>query len=90
MPATEVLINTAAVQDNIRDITKSLNIPDLIKDGTVQYGMQSFDQSLMSWYSKGVISYENALFYSTNPSEFALRVQGIAGSSDTSWDAFTQ
>jgi len=90
VPATEVLINTAAVQDNIRDMTKSLNIPDLIKDGTVQYGMQSFDQSLMSWYSKGVISYENALFYSTNPSEFALRVQGIAGSSDTSWDAFTQ
>ncbi|MHB1311060.1 MAG: type IV pilus twitching motility protein PilT [Gemmatimonadaceae bacterium] len=90
VPACEVLINTAAVQDNIRDMNKSLNIPDLIKDGTVQYGMQSFDQSLMSWYSKGVISYENALFYSTNPSEFALKVQGIAGTSDTSWDAFTQ
>jgi twitching motility protein PilT len=89
VPACEVLVNTAAVQDNIRDITKSLNIPDLIKEGTVQYGMQSFDQSLMGWYSKGVISYENALFYSTNPSEFALKVQGIAGSSDTSWDAFT-
>ncbi len=52
--------------------------------------MQSFDQSLMSWYSKGIISYENALFYSTNPSEFALKVQGIAGTSDTSWDGFTQ
>lgn len=89
VPACEVLINTAAVQDNIRDMDKSLNIPDLIKEGTVQYGMQSFDQSLMSWYSKGIISYENALFYSTNPSEFALKVQGIAGSSDTSWDAFT-
>jgi len=49
VPACEVLINTAAVQDNIRDMSKSLNIPDLNKDGTVQYGMQSFDQSLMSW-----------------------------------------
>ena len=29
--------------------------------------MQSFDQSLMMWYTKGVISYENALFYATNP-----------------------
>jgi twitching motility protein PilT len=88
VPACEVLINTAAVRDNIRDMTKSLNIPELIKDGTVQYGMQSFDQSLMMWYTKGVISYENAVFYATNPSEFALRVQGVAGSSDTSWDAF--
>ena len=88
VPACEVLINTAAVRDQIRDMTKALNIPDLIKEGTTQYGMQSFDQSLMSWYSQGVISMENALFYATNPSEFALRVQGVAGSGDTSWDGF--
>jgi twitching motility protein PilT len=90
VPACEVLVNTAAVRDQIRDMSKSLNIPDLIRDGTVQYGMQSFDQSLMSWYSSGVISYEQALFYATNPSEFALRIQGVAASSDTSWDAFQQ
>ena len=90
IPACEVLINTAAVSDQIRDMSKSLNIPDLIRDGTVQYGMQSFDQSLMNWYSKGVISYESALFYATSPSEFALRVQGIAGASDTSFDNFQQ
>jgi twitching motility protein PilT len=90
VPASEILINTAAVRDNIRDMNKALNIPDLIKEGTIQYGMQSFDQSLMHWYSKGIISYESALFYSTNPSEFALRVQGIAGASDTSWESFEQ
>jgi twitching motility protein PilT len=82
VPACEVLINTAAVKDNIRDTEKALNIPDLIKEGTVQYGMQSFDQSLMHWYREGVISYESALFYSTNPSEFALKVSGIEGTSD--------
>ena len=88
VPATEVLINTAAVRDQIRDMEKALNIPDLIKEGTVQYGMQSFDQSLMQWYSKGVISYESALFYATSPAEFALRVQGVAGTSDQSWTQF--
>jgi twitching motility protein PilT len=88
IPACEILINTAAVRDQIRDMSKSLNIPDLIKEGTVQYGMQSFDQSLMNWYSKKLISYENAMFYATNPSEFALRVQGVEGSSDKSWDDF--
>ena len=68
-----MLINTAAVSDNIRDIEKALNIPDLIAEGTVSYGMQSFDQSLMKWYKDGIVSYESALFYSSNPSEFALR-----------------
>jgi twitching motility protein PilT len=90
VPAAEILINTAAVRDNIRDMAKSLNIPDLISEGTVQYGMQSFDQSLMNWYKKGVISYENALYYATNPSEFALRIQGVAGASEASWDNIHQ
>jgi twitching motility protein PilT len=90
VPAAEVLVNTAAVRDQIRDLDKTLNIPDLIKEGTSQYGMQSFDQSLMGWYTKEVISYESALFFASNPSEFALRVQGVSGSSDTSWDGFQQ
>ena len=77
VPGSEVLINTAAVQDNIRDITRQLNIPDLIAQGSVQYGMQSFDQSLFQWYQQGVISYESAIFYATNPSEFALKVSGV-------------
>jgi len=82
VPAAEVLINTAAVADNIRDIEKALNIPDLIAQGTVSYGMQSFDQSLMKWYKDGLVTYESALFYSSNPSEFALRVSGVDSASD--------
>src|SRR2546426_7334710 len=76
-PACEVLINTAAVADNIRDLSKQLIIPDLIAEGSIQYGMQSFDQSLFDWYKRGVISYESAIFYATNPSEFALKVSGV-------------
>ena len=60
----------------------------MIKDGTVQYGMQTFDQSLLSWYTRGIIGYDQALFFATNPSEFALQVQGVGSASDTSWDAF--
>ena len=88
VPACEILINTQTVRDQIRDMDKTLNIPDLIKEGTVQYGMQTFDQSLMGYYSSGTISYESAVFYATSPSEFALRVQGVAGTSDTSWSGF--
>ncbi|MGE5927348.1 MAG: type IV pilus twitching motility protein PilT [Gemmatimonadota bacterium] len=89
VPAAEILINTAAVADNIRDIEKALNIPDLIAEGTVSYGMQSFDQSLMKWYKEGAISYESALFYSSNPSEFALRASGIDSSSDRTFSEIT-
>ena len=88
-PACEVLINTAAVADNIRDIEKQLSIPDLISEGSVAYGMQSFDQSLMKWYKDGIVSYESALFYSSNPSEFALRISGIEGSSDRTFSDIT-
>jgi twitching motility protein PilT len=89
VPGAEVLINTAAVADNIRDIEKALNIPDLIAEGTVSYGMQSFDQSLMKWFKDGMISYESALFYSTNPNEFALRVSGVDSASDRKFTEIT-
>jgi twitching motility protein PilT len=82
VPACEVLINTAAVAENIRSIEKSLNIPDLIADGSVSYKMQTFDQSLMHWFKSGTISYESALHYATNPSEFALRAAGVTAASD--------
>jgi twitching motility protein PilT len=89
VPACEVLINTAAVRDNIRDPEKALSIPDLIREGTVQYGMQSFDQSLMKWYKDGAVTYEDALFFSSNPSEFALRASGIDSASDRTFTEIT-
>ncbi|HSR16058.1 MAG TPA: type IV pilus twitching motility protein PilT [Gemmatimonadales bacterium] len=84
IPACEVLINTAAVAENIRDVAKALNIPDLIAEGSMSYRMQTFDQSLMAWYKQGVISFEQAKFYSTNPSEFELRASGVHSASDHS------
>src|SRR3954453_1888004 len=90
VPAAEILVNTEAVRDQMRDMTKAMSIPQLIKEGAVPYGMQSFDQSLMNWYSKGVVTYDDALFAASNPAEFALRVQGIGSASDTSWDTVKQ
>jgi hypothetical protein len=42
----------------------------------------------MQWYSDGVITLESALFYCSNPTEFQLNVQGIAGSSDRTFEGF--
>ena len=89
VPAAEVLINTVTVADNIRDIERALHIPDLIAEGAISYGMQTFDQSLMKWFKDGIISYESALFYSTNPNEFALRVSGVDSASDRKFTEIT-
>jgi twitching motility protein PilT len=51
--------------------------------------MQSFDQSLMKWYKEGMVTYESALFFSTNPSEFALRVSGVDSASDRTFSEVT-
>jgi twitching motility protein PilT len=88
--ACEILINTAAVRENIRDMKAQLAIPDLIKEGTIQYGMQSFDQSLMQWYTNKVISLEHALYYCSNPTEFQLQVEGIAAASDRTFEGFEE
>lgn len=86
VPAAEVLINSAAIAQLIRTGDESQSIPDLIADGQVQYGMQTFDQSLLDLYSKGWISYEWAMHYASNPSEFALRVSGVQpGEQDLDW-----
>src|SRR5205809_3723579 len=76
-PPTSTLFPYTTLFRSMRDLTKSLSIPDLIAQGSVQYGMQSFDQSLMYWYQQGTVSYESAIFYATNPSEFALKVSGV-------------
>ena len=88
VPACEILINTPTVKEYLMVQEKTHLIRSAIQEGATQYGMQSFDQSLMRLYRGGLITYEEALRNSTTPTEFELRVQGIHASSDTSWSGF--
>jgi twitching motility protein PilT len=85
-PAVEVMISTAFIRDCIVDKEKTHLIPSAIAAGTSQYGMQTFDQSIFSLFSQGLVSYEEALRWASNVDEFKLRVQGIATTSDMSRD----
>lgn len=87
IPATEVMINTAAIADRIRAGDQLHTIPELIAEGRIQYGMQTFDQSLMELYQNEMISFDWAMFYASNPGEFALRVSGIQGVAEVGWTA---
>jgi len=88
VPAVEILIGTAAVKESISSPEKTNGVRDLIAEGSVQYGMQTLDQSLFFFYKRGIISLETALTYATNPDDFKLRVAGIIGSSDKGWKEF--
>ncbi len=84
--AVELLINTGAVYDAILEPEKFETINDLIAKGKQQYGTQTFDQALLELYEKGVISKEDALKASENPSDLELKMKGI--STETSMEDF--
>lgn len=86
VPAVEVLIATATIRDCILDPDKTKMIPDVIAQGTIHYGMQTFDQSIFSLFKAGLISYEEALRRATNPDDFVLKVKGIQSTSDLAYD----
>jgi twitching motility protein PilT len=90
VPAAEILVNTPTVGEYLMSPDKTHLIRSAIQEGVSQYGMQSFDQSLMRLYRQGLITLEDAVQNSTSPTEFELRIKGIHASSDTSWDSFDE
>ncbi len=86
--AVEILRATGRVREMIEDKDRTKELTDAIAAGYTTYGMQTFDQSLMMLLSAKMITYEEALRQATNPDDFALRVSGIGGTSDSQWDSF--
>jgi twitching motility protein PilT len=82
VPAVEVMISTAYIRDCIINQEKTPHIRDAIAQGTSQYGMQTFDQSLHDLLNRGLISYEQALAGASNRDEFVLRTKGIQTTAD--------
>jgi twitching motility protein PilT len=85
-PGVEVLVATPFIKDCIVDKEKTHLIAGAIAQGTSQYSMQTFDQSIFSLFQNQLISYDEALRWASNVDEFKLRVQGISTTSDISRD----
>jgi len=71
---SEVLVNTAAIQECILDPDKTGEIRSHIEKGE-NYGMHSFDQSILSWYKQGVITEEEAVHHATSPNDFMVKLR---------------
>lgn len=85
VPAAEVLVNTGAIKEYIRDKDKLSLVEQAIADGHMQYGTQTFDQALLDLYRSEKITLEVAMDAATNKDDFDLKVRGISGSSDRGW-----
>jgi twitching motility protein PilT len=90
VPAVEVLVATGTVKDCILDPDKTKLIPDVLAQGAIHYGMQTFDQSLFGLYKSELITYEEALRTASNPDDFALRAKGIQAASDLTFQEPSQ
>ncbi len=75
-PAVEILINTPAIRALIEE-NKLGEIKPLIMEGAAQYGMQTFDQSILKLYHSNLITKESALEEATSPAELELAMRGI-------------
>jgi twitching motility protein PilT len=82
VPAVEVMRMTGAIRECIEDPDRTKLIPDFVKRGYSQYGMQTFDQSLFGLYQDGHISYEDAIRRASSPDDFALKVKGVQSIED--------
>ncbi len=89
VPAVEVMLSTARIRELILEEATARIITEQMAKGFDNYGMQTFDQSLMWLLQNGYITYEEALVQSSNPDDFALRVSGIGSTSNESaWQSF--
>jgi twitching motility protein PilT len=86
VPAVEVLTSTAFIRDCIADREKTNLIHGAIAQGTSQYGMQTFDQSIFRLYEQGLVELEEALRWASNVDDFKLKVQGISNTGEIARD----
>jgi twitching motility protein PilT len=78
------MIGTPFIRDCIVDKEKTHLIRSAIAQGTSQYGMQTFDQSIFNLFEQRLITYDEAMRWASNVDEFKLKVQGIATTSEMS------
>lgn len=81
-PAVEILRNTDLVSSLICQPERTKEIRQVMESGGSQYGMQTFDQSILTLFSRGLISQEDALRNASQPADLELKMKGFVTSSE--------
>ncbi|MBU4555817.1 MAG: PilT/PilU family type 4a pilus ATPase [Actinobacteria bacterium] len=76
VPAVEVLVMTGTIREYIIDSDKTYMIRDAMDEGEY-YGMQTFDQSLISLYTNRQITLDDAMAMSHNAHDFKIKIRQL-------------
>jgi twitching motility protein PilT len=74
VPTVEILVNNGRVQERIMDPSSTFEIYDVMAEGEF-YGMQTFDQSLVSLVMDGLVTEDDAREASSHPHDFMLAMK---------------
>ena len=75
VPAIEIMMCTPTIKKLLYE-GRTLELAKFIAEGR-QWGMQTFNQSLLDLYNAKLVNMEAAMEYATSPEEFKLASQGI-------------
>lgn len=89
VPACEIMIVTPTIKSLIAE-GKISHIRSFIAEGNSQYGMQTFDQSLIALVRNNLITRESAMEQASSPSEIDLGLKGISSSKASAQSLITQ
>jgi twitching motility protein PilT len=81
--AAEVMVSTPYIRDCIADRDKTSLLASAIVSGSHEYGMQSFDQSILALTQANTVAVDEAVRWVTNVEEFKMRLRGITPGSSS-------
>jgi twitching motility protein PilT len=74
IPIIEVMVNNGRIAERILDSTRTHEIAAIVAEGEF-YGMQTFDQSLLSHIRKNLVSIDDAMESATSPHDLSLMLE---------------
>lgn len=78
IPAVEVLIGTLTIQRCIEEPARMGHITEAIAQGRDTYGMQTFNQSVIDYYQRGMVTHEEARRSASSATDFEVEVEKLA------------
>jgi twitching motility protein PilT len=74
--AVEICVNTGRVAEAIADPDKTSTLGDLIKEGGF-YGMQTFDNHIVTLIQSGLVSIDSAMKVASNPHDVSVELRRL-------------
>jgi len=85
VPAVEIMVSTPTIREYFLNPEKIPLIHSIVAEGMGEYGMQTFDQSVLGLLKQGLITEQEALKNCNHPNELLLKLKGIENASDRTW-----